>query len=200
MSSSKTEGLKSIRNEWLLLTPGLTAVIMYSFVHIEARYIGAFVVICWLGLFSALRLPSSNEIKKLTSSLIKILVVLLLLKSLFSSEIFDNINDNSAYMEWKVSEFVKKMGLRSGDKVAVFPGQAYIHWARYAKVNIAAEIRLEDLDEFWKANNSVKSQIFNTLKKIGVKMILTFMPPANISASQPGWKNVKDTPYYYYVL
>jgi hypothetical protein len=201
MSSNKSQCLRNIKNEYTLLVPVFVTVLLYSFIHIEPRYVAPFLVVFWLGLFSAVKLPDTNETIKSAHSLMCILIVLMSFVTLFSSELWDNVCDNSAYLEWKVSEAIKKeANIKAGDKVAVFPGQGYVYWARYAKARIVAEIRQEDLDDFWHATSSVQSDIFKKLKDIGVKIVVAFIPPSDTSIPMTSWYKIKDTPYFYYVL
>ena len=199
ISPGKKSWLKDITKECLLLIPPLLVIGMYSLVHVETRYISSFIVIFLLGLFSTLKLPDSKKMKKLIAYIIGIIVIFMTFTSIFSTDLIGHIKIADPYKEWKVSEGLKKIGIKEGDKVAVIPGASDVYWARFAKVHIIAEIRPEvEANKFWAANDSVKSQIYQAFKKVGVKVIVAITAPPN--ASSMNWKNIKDTPYYYYVL
>ena len=200
ISSRKWLCLKDIKNEWVLVTMPLLAMSMYSILHVEARYIGAFVTLLWLGLFSSLKLPDSKEIKKFVSCLIIILSTFMLITSLFSEDLLENrLYAKELSVNWDVAKSLQKIGIQKGDKVGVIGICDDYYWARLTRVHIIAEIPLdEEIANFWAADSFVKSQVLQAFKKAGTKMVIAGRAPAY--ASKLGWKNIKDTSYYFYVL
>lgn len=188
----------SLVDKWILILPPLIAMFMCSLIHVEFRYIGAYVAIFLLGLFSALKLPDSKEIKKLVSCVIGIIVFFMIITSVFSLDLLDNFKNKAAYNEWIVSEELKKVGIGKADKVAVIPGECDIWWARLAKVHIIAEVSLEDKDLFWDSSDVVRSKVLQAFKNAGAKIVIAEEPPSD--AVNEGWKKIKDTVFYFYVL
>ena len=65
VGSRRKSFLEDLKNEWVIILPAIGGMGLYALVHVEFRYICAFFVIFWLGLFSAVKLPDINETKKL---------------------------------------------------------------------------------------------------------------------------------------
>ena len=62
--------VKDITEQWRLLVPSIAALGMYALVHVELRYIGPFLVLLWMGVAFAVRLPDSPESKRLITRVI----------------------------------------------------------------------------------------------------------------------------------
>ena len=122
----------------------------------------------------------------------------MIISSVFSMDLLDNLGNNTAYKEWKVSEELKKIGIKKGDKASIIGSYEDIHWARLAKLHTIAEVPYDKKDEFWSASASVKLQVFEIFKQLGAKITVAKDPPLN--ALKEGWTNVKDTTYYFHLL
>ncbi|MBI3589999.1 MAG: hypothetical protein HY094_01305 [Candidatus Melainabacteria bacterium] len=191
--------LKDIFEEWVLLVSTVVPILMCSLIHAEFRYFGAFVPVLILALLSALKFNNYKAFKKAILCLVSMVIVFFLSTSIVSLDILSNIKNNDAYKDWLVSLELKKIGIKKGDKAAVIPGECDVYWARLAKVNIIAEVSLEDYEMFWGSSSLIKSEILEAFKRVGVKVVLAENPPVKY-ITQEGWINIKDTSFYYYVL
>lgn len=54
------------------------------------------------------------------------------------------------------------------------------------------------LNNFWAADDSVKSQVINAFVRTGAKVIVASNVPS--LASTRGWKRIGNTDYYAYIL
>lgn len=199
--SSKIHFLQGIKKQWILLTPALLAMFIYSFSNVEFRYIAAFVVLFWLGLFSALRFPDSKEIKEVITCVILAATTIMLITSIVSKDILENYTRTELHkVNWQVARALKKVGIQEGDKVAVVGLYDEYHWARMAKVKIIAEVPAEEINNFWLCSDSVKLQIFNVMKQYDVKIIVAGRIPSALKVTKIAWKNINGTPYYFYPL
>ncbi|MBI3590004.1 MAG: hypothetical protein HY094_01330 [Candidatus Melainabacteria bacterium] len=190
------KSFKDIREQWLIFIPAVLSMLMYSFVHFEPRYIGAFMIIFWLGLFSALKLPDNKEVKRITSCFIGVLSALLIITSIFSEGVITMGPHNTNH---QIAKFLKVHDINKGDKIAtIFERYQDIYWARLAKVNIVAEIPEEEINNFWNSNDSIKLQVLKTFKSIGVKAVIAKIPAYDLLRSN--WIKIEDSEYYLYVL
>ena len=200
MSNRGLSSLKDASKNWILLLPSILVMAMYSLVHVEERYISSFIVLFWLGLFSAVKFPDSKEIKRIISYLILILVVFLLITSVFSKDLLENrltALDNK--VNWTVASHLKNIGIKAGDEVGVIGIYDDYYWARLIKVHIIAEIPAdEEINNFWASDSLIKSQVLQAFKNAGAKILVAGRAPSVVSKN--GWINIKNTPYYYYVL
>ena len=203
--------VKDTLEQWFLLVPAAAALGMYSLVHVEARYIGAFVVLLWAGVFSAVRLPVSNDSerndsRRLVASVnIAMVVVMMSTIGLSSAQMaystaYDLIKDHRAsyHVHWHVADGLNQMGVQPGDKVAFIGKTNKAFWARLARVRIVAEIPSGEVNNFWAAKDSVKAQIFAAFAQTGVRAIVT-RKVADQSFPR-GWQRIGNTDHYAYFL
>ncbi len=197
---------------WQLLFPAIAALSMYALIHVETRYIGAFVVLVWLSLFSAVRFRSDEGSSRFKNAAVIALVVasmtVILAKQMIPAvssvpDVFRQ--EGSRY--WQVADGLSQMGVQPGDQVA-FIGSGFgsgSFWGRLAKVQIIAEITAgsdmavrDDVDEFWHSNNEVKRQVIDAFAKTGAKCIVADKIPPGVD--YPGWKEIGNTDHYVYFL
>lgn len=200
---------------WNLLVPAVTALALYSLVLVEKRYIGPFVVLIWLSLFSGIRLKENGLTSRVfTSVVIAITVASMTVISATSlapayatARDIIKIEDGSAPIYWQVADGLSKMGVMPGDQVG-FIGQGFAagsYWARLARVQIIAEITSgsnfapkQDVEKFWTGTAATKSRVIEAFSKTGAKAIVVDrMPPAD---SLAGWRRIGNTDHYIYFL
>jgi len=204
--------VRDIAAAWFLLVPALAAFAMYMQVYVEIRFIGSFVTLLLIGLFSGVRLFDLPESRRLVAC------VMIIIVAMFGLTIGPS-NARAAYaaarditrgqeaapsVYWRVAEELKRMGVRPGDKVAslMYSNKDNVYWARLARVQIVAEIFSDafrtDENDFWMADEAIKSQIIETFAKAGANIIVAHTMPA--WASTEGWQKIGDTGYYVYFL
>ena len=196
--------VKDIWENWSLLIPAISALGMYSLVHVELRYVGPFVVLLWMGVFSGLRLPDSRESRRLTAcvSIALLLVMIILISTSTAEKAYaaarDLVRKQDAHVQWQAADGLNRMGVQPGDSVAFMGDPFDPYWARLARVRIVAEIPEGDVDDFWAADQMVKSEVIKTFAGAGAKAIVTTKVPD--SASTSGWERIGNTDYYAYIL
>jgi 4-amino-4-deoxy-L-arabinose transferase-like glycosyltransferase len=195
MGRRRWSTVKDLAEYWILFIPAVTAMGMYCLISAGSRYVGPFVVLLWLGIFSGIRLPDSEESKRLLRCATIVMVLVLMMVT--GRHLLKN-DYPSSHVHWEVADALKQMGVLPGDKVASI-GQSYSHfWARLAKVRIVAEITTKDIDTFWEADDGVKSKIYEAFSKTGAKAIVTDKVPEG--PLPPGWQKIANTDYYIYIL
>jgi hypothetical protein len=104
----------------------------------------------------------------------------------------------------QVAEELKRMGVHPGVKVASlsYSNNANVYWARLARVQIVAELFSgafrTDEDDFWMADEAVKSRIIEAFAKAGADIIVASAVPTG--ASTEGWRRIGNTDFYVYFL
>lgn len=190
-------GLRNIAAQWYLLVPAIAALSMYSLVHVESRYVGPFIVLLWLSIFSSVSFSHRQILNKLPT-LVSITVATLVAIAMIISIARDFVNrdDPVTHTNWQVAEGLRGRNIQPGDQVA-FIGISYeAYWARLAQVRIIAEA--PEPDKFWAADDSTKNQAILTFEKAGARAIVTRTLPVNIT--NDGWRKIEDTDYYVYLL
>jgi hypothetical protein len=200
---------KNLAEQAILFVPAIAGLGIYSFILVLPRYIGGLVTLLWMALASTVRLPDSQESRRLATLVVALMLAIVWIKigastlpAAYSTGL-DTLRgeDASAHVHWQVAKALSRLGVQPGDKVANI-GHSYVaFWARLAQVQIVAEIpKFPRGSEhyFWAADPSVKSQIIETFKSTGAKAIVTDSVPAY--ASRAGWQKVESTDYYVFVL
>jgi hypothetical protein len=205
MTSTPWHSVKNIANQWSILAPAIVALCMYSLVLIEARYMAPFVVLFWVGLVSCVRLKDTPESHRLLACVTLAMLLPMMVKigelaanKWYSALCYSIRKDSPAHIQWYVAEFLNRIGVQPGDKVASIGRTFDANWAHLTQVRIIAEIPSADVDEFWAANDAVRSQALSTFGKTGAQLIVADRVPSY--ASTLGWNRVGNTGYYVYVL
>jgi len=204
--------MKYMAEHWSLLIPALVAMVMYLPVHMETRYIGAFVVLLWLGLFSSVRLPDDQRSIRILALVIIITVIPMANaigltpthpKAYSAVRAILKREEAPAHIHWQVAECLHRIGVQPGDKVAVIWPE-YLHvspnpyWARLARVKVIADMPIKDRSDSGLAGHEVESQTIEIFAKTGAKVIVAEKLPDYVSTT--GWQRLGDTDFYAYLL
>jgi len=199
--------------QWLWLVPAVAAMSLYGMVLVEWRYIGAYVAILWLGLYTGVRLPDSHNSSSLLTGVI-VSVVLVTLFSTFPLEALDDVRAivhgqrGSNDVNIRVARGLQELGIQPGDKVASIGRTGLAsRWARVARVHIVAEITQKDAPDYWQAEATTKAQVREMLASRGIEAIVTHSPLKNRPDDDPDahWQPIgdpsdQDTQFYYVCL
>jgi hypothetical protein len=204
--------VQNILQESGLAIVALLAFGMFALVHVQSRYIGAFVVLLWADLLAAVRLPASQESRRLLSYIGAIMVSFLLINiGAFNLERFQNLtgsgkvnqitsSEKAGPRTWAgdVAEELHRLGIESGDKVAVIGYAFDSFWARLARVQIVAEMFDWEADPFWSGAPSLQSEVLRTFAGTGARAIVAERVPSQVIPN--GWYRVGNSRCYIYVL
>jgi hypothetical protein len=204
--------LRGILGYWYLLVPALAALCLYWFVYVEARHVGPFLVLLWLGLFSGLRIPESEHTKRLVRivpiatvvTMGTILAVPAIHHAyLICRELARGVNP-SASVDWQVADGLHRIGIKPGDKVASLGlgSQWDFYWARLAKIQIVVEA--PDSDSFWSADESMQTLAIKAFAGTGAKAVVAKKSSGVFSSTccfaSDGWQRIGNTDYYAFLL
>lgn len=199
-----------------LILPALAAFAIYALVHVQSRYLGAFVVLFWLGMFSSVRLSpdrsSHNLLRAVVIALVAVSMTVMTAKSVApaGSVLRDLIGkgNSPSLPYWPVADGLAKLGLQPGDQIGSiaygFAGVAYS--ARLAKLNIVAEICTgtevspkDDVDKFWHTDPETQRRVIEAFKSTGAKAIVANRLPPGLAAPA-GWQRIGSTDHFVYLL
>ncbi len=191
-------GLSRILQYWFLLVPVIAAIGMYWLVHVEWRYLSPFIVLLWLGLFSGVRLPESQESRKLVTRVFIVLMITMGIQFAYPLTVLTESEQASdhGHVQWQVAKGLRDMGLQPGDKVATLGSGYTAYWARLDQVKIVAET--QDPNSFWQVDESLKDQVVKAFSGVGARAIIATDLPDHTST--PGWLKIGDTNYYVHFL
>jgi hypothetical protein len=194
--------LADLINRWILIVPAIVGMALYAFVNVQGRYVGSFIVLLWLALFSAVRLHHTPNAYKFIRSIVLVLAVTIIVTNVASSSREAALTarhlvrgeNPAAHEPWQVAEGLREMGVVSGDKVAFIGDSFRGFWAHLLGVRIVAEIRRDKLLDFWQANSDVKAGVIDAFARTGVKAVVAEKPPLGTDLS--GWQKIRNTEYY----
>ncbi|MGH9941197.1 MAG: hypothetical protein ACRD9R_02430 [Pyrinomonadaceae bacterium] len=201
------EGLREIAGQWPLLALALAALSMYALIVVEPRYVAPFIVLFWLGLFSAVRLPPGRtSLRVLAGTAVVMTAMLVAVIALATAkQVWKGVRGGAESQEAAAAEGLKQLGLRPGDKVAaVYPVGAkgiltrMTSTARLARVSVVAEIPPQESANFWAADAETLSHVREIFSRTGAKIILTEDLPKNVPVE--GWRKVGQTKYHAFFL
>lgn len=191
----------SLIKEFVLWGPALAALVLYSIVEVQARFLAGFLILVWAGLFAGLRTPRAQSghavIKAVACS-----VVLLLSAQAAWSLAHDalRLSRFSEFPDWEVAQALRSGGIAPGDKVADFDyGDITVHyWAHLAEVKIVAEIPSDGVPAFWESSPVVQSRALNAIAQTGAKAVVAKDVPELFQGR--GWNQVPHSPYFIRLL
>jgi hypothetical protein len=201
--------LKCILQQWGLAIVALVAFGMYALVHVQSRYIGAFVVLLWADLLAGIRLPNSQESRRCVA-LVSAGMLLFVLANIaaFNLEGLNTLtvrdkgpgSQEASPPRWpgEVAEELHQLGVRPGDKVAVIGYAFDSYWARLARVKIVAEMLDWQADPFWLGEPSLQSRALQAFANTGAKAVVAERVPAY--AHPTHWHRVGNSNYYIRLL
>jgi hypothetical protein len=183
---------KVLMANWPLLAMAFGALGTYALVHVENRFLPAYMVLFWMSLLLGVELPSSTARDKLVYYLLIAMAASCLLST--AGEVY-RLNRDSAYysaaLHLKVADQLEAAGFRPGDQIAVIGSGNWDYCAQFARLKIIADT--DDVDAFWTSAPAVRTQIYAAFAGTGATALVT-RPPATFL--DPGWIKLGDTPYY----
>jgi hypothetical protein len=183
---------------------------LYALVYLEGRYVGAFLVLFWAGLFSCIRIPKSLLSQRLISVAGAILLSCFLLNIVsFNLEGLKRVGlletssnkefvqaQSPSYKPVRLAEAVLEMGLKPGDEIAFIGYSFGAFFARLARLRIIAEIPDDQAESFWMADPDRRSAVVEAIRKTGAKAIVAeWVAPG---ASVNGWQRIGNSRHFIY--
>jgi hypothetical protein len=194
--------MRAIASNWPLLTAAALALVAYSFVYVIPRYIAASMVLLWVALLGAIRLPKNDRSERI-SNYVAAAVTLVVLASVLvhiADTAYDKLTvtaEPSGQDQIKTALGLENLGLRPGDKVSVIGLGNDDHWARLARFRIVSEIAVAGVEarQFWAAPTERRNLSYECLSRTGAKVVVAWNPPSD-AKNDPRWKQIADTNYY----
>jgi hypothetical protein len=200
---------------WVIVIPAAAGLAMYSVVLVLGRYVGPFVVVLWIGLYSWIRLPKTSSNQRLLSATCAVICAMVMLttavatapdavkgvRQLMQGE--EAVEGRAANEGYAVAAAMRQRGLEAGNAVAIIypPPESrtvlrMVGWARLARVKIVAEVPPEASNEFWVGDDRTQKRVIDTLRSTGARSIITMAVPEAERGAE--WEPVAGTNHYVY--
>ncbi len=190
--------IKGLVDNVHLLAIACAGLAVHVWAFIEPRYIATFVTLLWMGIFSAVRLPrvpeSTQIVRAIMVGLIAVMLAMIGRNTL--DEVQSALRSYPPDTNWEIAEGLGRMGIRPGDKIAVFGTSYHAYWARLARVRIVAEIPNSSRADFWAADPAIQARAINALLSSGAKAIIAEDVPS--TSDLIGWKRIGATGFFIY--
>jgi hypothetical protein len=169
------------------------------------RYLGGFVLVFLVSLLAAVRLHPDTQRVAATVTL-----ALFFTMSLATADYTVRLashhlaipgsGPSSTLQDVTAAEYLRRMGLRPGDKVAVIMNGTGAYWAHLAKLRIVAEIMDtgHGSQEFWGSSEEVQQQVYDLFARAHAKLVVT--PCPSTPKAPNGWESIAGTPYCFHHL
>jgi len=204
------EVVREVAAYGFLIAPALVASACYLLIHFEQRYFAPFVVITGMSLFASVRLPRTDDARRLTTALVIFTVATFALSLGYYSarDLYSSVRDLApgraarVDVQWQVAEELRRMGVAPGERVASIGNTMFHAWPRLARVRVVAEISTRtggDVEKFWAGDAALKAQVLETFARTGARVIVAEGIPQWASGTE-GWQRVGATHFYVYVL
>jgi hypothetical protein len=170
---------------------------MYSLVHVEARYVGAFLVLFWCGILFSARVPRMAGGKVMAAITVAIVASLLLPTGWLISRKYARRGGNVNMAALAAAE-IDKVGVHPGSQVACIcpSGKAgVLGMDRIARLTVAAEVDLDRADEFWSLPIATQQDLLHIFAARGIQAVIATAPRLN-AANQSEWTRLGSTQFW----
>ncbi len=196
--------LSDLLNLWPVWIPALAGIALYLQVHLEGRYLPAFLLVLSavpiaVFLLRAERWPASTARVTLTLLIFGSIATLIKIdrQTITAARHHVRYSDTS---QWALARYLQQRGLVPGDPVAVIAGPSnHCTWAHVDGLRIVSELEVslyapQDTGEnlFWDASPAAQQKMLDAFAQSGAKVVI-----ARVTAPRdymtPGWTAIPGT-------
>lgn len=163
------------------------------------RFIAAFIVITFAGVFSSVPLPKRRATRRLVTSLTlaTLVAVGLQMGAVAAKEASEILFETQENLHYVVATGLQELGMKEGDRVAILGSELdHVFWARLGRVKIMAQ--LDEDEQFWVSDRTTRQQVLDAIAAQGSNFAVYRGSLA--STHNSGWQQVGDTDYYVYAF
>jgi hypothetical protein len=195
-------GVRRSSQLWILYLPSLLGLSFFLLVHMEGRYVAGYICVLAMAPFLRLNRWTGSARPTLRRAALIVLVIATVFNS--SERLHGAIRSALAWQDmqsggqWAVAEYLQRLGLKAGDKVAsVSPRNDFrCTWAYASGLHVVAAIgndaydpqnQVEDLHLFFD-DSSTQEQVLQLFRKQGAVAVVATEIPFDVSS--PGWEHI----------
>ncbi len=179
---------------WPIWMIGLAGCALYLPVHVESRYVAEFLVLILLGIILGFRIPQNVDRRTVLAFTVVIVVSLLLPLAARTYVKYFEVSQKSNADAQAAAE-LGELGIGPGDKVARICANGDLGVERVARVQVAAEVDLQHVPEFWSAPLTTQQEILNLFASRGASAVIA-IPPTEHLQNNSEWIHLGSTRYW----
>ncbi len=183
---------------WPVLLPAVTGLLLYCLVYIEKRYVASNLLVIWLVTLASIRV-SDERWRYWGGVATQILCLIFFVYFVYSRALGPAVSswrdlshgrEEEKNVNYLFAERLRKLGLRTGDKVAFIGIGTNADWARLDNVRIVGEIPvvwdrpqklfnnylIENADQiksFWNADQLTQQRVLAAFRNAGAVMVVS---------------------------
>jgi hypothetical protein len=193
---SVRECLQRLAGTWVIATPSIAPLALYSLAHVETRFITAQVVILFLAAYSAVAFPASRGQSRL--AIFTVVSVMAVSAALVAFNLRGEYRTELGPVYWRGAMALQRAGILPDDTIGLIWDETWQGGAaegafvpRLLRAKIVAEV--VHSSDFWNADAATQSVVIARLQQTHIRAILTKRAPAHA-----GWVRLGDTEFYAY--
>ena len=196
--SGKVSIAKFATPAWLIWVPAFAAVAMYALVHVEARFVGEFLLMLLISFLARVR-SNPSEGKPWVPKVARIIVLAPAVAVLCAGVLdVSQIISSKPFEQWAVAQQLQKMGISAGSHVGYIGIGLDAYWAHLAQVGIVAEVPDSGRASFLQASAEEKNEVMRKFRDFGAIAVLTKFP--DVARSTDSWQQIPGTRYFIWLL
>jgi hypothetical protein len=200
LAMSKTELRQRLATVWPLALLAMAGCAMYALVHLEGRYIGAFLVLFVCSIMAA----SLGKIRGIFNRGLFTATVVLAASTLLLNPVLTTCSQFSrtgrAPNEAAIAAGeLHRLGIQSGDRVArISSGVSDLAVDRIARVEVVAEVDYSYAKQFWRVPIQQQESVLQLFAAQGVKAVIA-TDPLLTPTNRPQWKQLASSEYWAWI-
>ncbi len=192
----KDKRVQAVRLVWPIFLLAVAGCGMYSLVHVEARYVAAFLVMSCSAALAALQgWPRSIGPRILTAVTAAIVASLLLPSTLNVYSRYSEFG-RSRNTDALAAAELQTLGIQPGDHVGRISSRLTdLAIERIARVGVAVEVDFMFANRFWSSPVETQRQILNLFAANGAKAVIATRPQLT-EANRAEWEQLASSQYW----
>ena len=183
-----------LRATWPAALIGAAGICMYVLIHVEPRYVAAFLVLFFVSIMAGIGIPARFS-NKLANPVI-LVCISLLLPIASHTYIWHSQGIGRFDADAQAAATLASLGIGRGDLVArISPVVNDLGIERIARVEVIAEVDNAHANEFWAASESTQKELLSAFAARGAKAVIATMPHLSQQNSSE-WKQLGSTRYW----
>lgn len=188
---------KDLKEFWFIFLLTSLGVFCYLMIVIYTRYIGAFILVFLLALFSMIKFKNNNDLVRIQNFTVILISAFLIIMSAASEDMLTEGRNDTGITHYHLAEKLNSLETLNGKDVGAIGLSYGIYWAHLARVKVIAEID-EDKKLFWASDLDIQNKVIEKYREIGAKAIIAEDPPKE--CKKHGWVSIEGIPYAIYIF